>query len=390
MKIGLISPYAWDVPGGVQAHIRDLAYHYLDQGHQISVLAPASDESSIVENFVVSAGRPVAIPYNGAVARVLFGPVAASRVRQWVAGGDFDVLHLHEPAIPSLSLLACSIAEGPLVGTFHAAAPRQKVTFAIAPFLEPVIEKLRARIAVSEIARETLRIHLDTDAVVIPNGISKEFYESAEANSAWKREQTIGFIGRFSEPRKGLNILLEALPQIALAIPEVRLLIAGPGEGVEAMESVNPALRSRITFLGRIDDEAKASLLKSISVYVAPNTGGESFGIILTEAMASGVPIVASNISAFSQLLEYGKYGLLFENENASDLAAKLIRLLKDKELARKYSELGQGHATRFDWNQVGEEIMNVYLHARGEDEKVTLLSEARPWSRLFTRGEEE
>ena len=390
MKIGLISPYAWDVPGGVQAHIRDLAHFYLDQGHQISVLAPASDESSIVENFVVSAGRPVAIPYNGAVARVLFGPVAASRVRQWVAGGDFDVLHLHEPAIPSLSLLACSIAEGPLVGTFHAAAPRQKVTFAIAPFLEPVIEKLRARIAVSEIARETLRIHLDTDAVVIPNGISKEFYERAEANSAWKREHTIGFIGRFSEPRKGLNILLEALPQIALAIPEVRLLIAGPGEGVEAMESVNPALRSRITFLGRIDDEAKASLLKSISVYVAPNTGGESFGIILTEAMASGVPIVASNIAAFSQLLEDGKYGLLFENENASDLAAKLIRLLKDKELAKKYSELGQGHATRFDWNQVGEEIMNVYLHARGEDEKVTLLSEARPWSRLFTRGEEE
>jgi phosphatidylinositol alpha-mannosyltransferase len=253
-----------------------------------------------------------------------------------------------------------------------------------------VIEKLRARIAVSEIARETLRIHLDTDAVVIPNGISKEFYEGAEANSVWKREQTIGFIGRFSEPRKGLNILLEALSQIALAIPEVRLLIAGPGEGVEAMESVNPALRSRITFLGRIDDEAKASLLKSISVYVAPNTGGESFGIILTEAMASGVPIVASNIPAFSQLLEGGKYGLLFENENASDLAAKLIRLLKDKELARKYSQLGQGHATRFDWNQVGEEIMNVYLHARGEDEKVTLLSEARPWSRLFTRGEEE
>jgi len=390
MKIGLISPYAWDVPGGVQAHIRDLAHYYLDQGHQISVLAPASDESSIVENFVVSPGRPVAIPYNGAVARVLFGPVAASRVRQWVAGGDFDVLHLHEPAIPSLSLLACSIAEGPLVGTFHAAAPRQKVTFAIAPFLEPVIEKLRARIAVSEIARETLRIHLDTDAVVIPNGISKEFFEKAEANPTWRRDLTIGFIGRFSEPRKGLNVLLEAFSRIALALPEARLLIAGPGEGVEAMESVNPALRSRITFLGRIDDVAKASLLKSISVYVAPNTGGESFGIILTEAMASGVPIVASDIPAFSHLLEEGKYGLLFENENPADLADKLIRLLKDKDLAQRYSRSGLDHAARFDWNQVGDEIMNVYLHARGEDEKVTLLSEARPWSRLFTRGEEE
>ena len=292
--------------------------------------------------------------------------------------------------LKSLSLLACSIAEGPLVGTFHAAAPRQKVTFAIAPFLEPVIEKLRARIAVSEIARETLRIHLDTDAVVIPNGISKEFFEKAEANPTWRRDLTIGFIGRFSEPRKGLNVLLEAFPRIALALPEVRLLIAGPGEGVEAMESVNPALRSRITFLGRIDDEAKASLLKSISVYVAPNTGGESFGIILTEAMASGVPIVASDIPAFSQLLEDGKYGLLFENENSSDLADKLIRLLKDNDLAKGYSQSGLDHAARFDWNQVGDEIMNVYLHARGEDEKVTLLSEARPWSRLFTRGEEE
>ncbi|NDB37383.1 MAG: glycosyltransferase family 1 protein [Actinobacteria bacterium] len=390
MKIGLISPYAWDVPGGVQAHIRDLANHYLDQGHQISVLAPASDESSIVEDFVVSAGRPVAIPYNGAVARVLFGPVAASRVRQWVAGGDFDVLHLHEPAIPSLSLLACSIAEGPLVGTFHAAAPRQKVTFAIAPFLEPVIEKLRARIAVSEIARETLRIHLDTDAIVIPNGISAEFFGRADSNPAWKKELTIGFIGRFSEPRKGLNVLLEALPKIARFLPEFRLLIAGPGEGLEAMESVNPALRSRITFLGRVDDDDKASLLKSISVYVAPNTGGESFGIILTEAMAAGVPIVASNIPAFSQLLEDGKYGLLFESENASDLADKLIRILKDKELAAKYSESGLNYSARFDWKQVGEEIMNVYLHARGENERVTLLSEARPWSRLFTRGEEE
>jgi phosphatidylinositol alpha-mannosyltransferase len=390
MKIGLISPYAWDVPGGVQAHIRDLAFHYLDQGHQISVLAPATDESSIVENFVISAGRPVAIPYNGAVARVLFGPVAASRVRQWVAGGDFDVLHLHEPAIPSLSLLACSIAEGPLVGTFHAAAPRQKVTFAIAPFLEPVIEKLRARIAVSEIARETLRVHLDTDALVIPNGISTEFFARAEANPAWKRELTIGFIGRFSEPRKGLNILLEALPKIALALPDIRLLVAGPGEGLEAMAGVNPVLRSRITFLGRIDDEAKASLLKSISVYVAPNTGGESFGIILTEAMASGVPIVASDIPAFSQLLEDGKYGLLFESENSSDLAEKLIRLLKDRELATKYSQAGVDRAARFDWNQVGDEIMNVYLHARGEGEKVTLLSEARPWSKIFTRGDQE
>ena len=390
MKIGFVSPYAWDVPGGVQAHIKDLAFHYQAQGHEVSVLAPCSDETLIAEDFVVAAGRPVAIPYNGAVARVLFGPVAASRVRQWISAGEFDVLHLHEPAIPSLSLLACSIAEGPLVGTFHAAAPRQKVAFAIAPLLEPVIEKLRARIAVSEVARETLRIHLDTDAVVIPNGISADFFAQALPNQEWKRPLNIGFIGRFSEPRKGLGVLLEALPNIARIFPDFRLLIAGPGEGIDAMQSINPALRNRLQFLGRINDEEKASFLKSLDLYVAPNTGGESFGIILAEAMAAGVPIVASDIPAFRYLLDDGKYGALFTNEDSDDLRKKIIHLLRNRSERDALSIAGRERSQRFDWNNVGDEIMNVYLHARGEGEQVTLVSESRPWSRLFSREDEQ
>ena len=389
MKIGFVSPYAWDVPGGVQAHIKDLARYYRDHGHEVSVLAPATDESLIEDDFVTPAGRPVAIPYNGAVARVLFGPVAASRVRQWISSGEFDVLHLHEPAIPSLSLLACSIAEGPLVGTFHAAAPRQKVAFAIAPLLEPVIEKLRARIAVSEVARETLTIHLDTDAVVIPNGISTDFFHKAQANPEWKKPLSIGFIGRFSEPRKGLGILLEALPNIARIFPHFKVLIAGPGEGIEAMQSVNPALRNHLQFLGRINDEEKAAFLKSLDIYVAPNTGGESFGIILTEAMAAGVPIVASNIPAFRSLLDEGRYGRLFENGNSEQLATSIIELLRKPELRADFTRKGLERAERFDWSQVSDEIMNVYLHARGEDEKVRLVSETRPWNRFFTREDE-
>ena len=390
MKIGFVSPYAWDVPGGVQAHIRDLATFYSHQGHEVSVLAPASDESSINDDFVVPAGRPVAIPYNGAVARVLFGPVAASRVRQWIATEDFDILHLHEPAIPSLSLLACSIAEGPMVGTFHVAAPRQKVAFAIAPVLEPIIEKLRARIAVSEVARETLTIHLDTDAVVIPNGISASFYGNAVPNPDWKRPHTIGFIGRFSEPRKGLGVLLEALPNIARIFPDVRILIAGPGEGIEAMQSVNPALRNRLQFLGRINDDEKASFLKSLDLYVAPNTGGESFGIILAEALASGVPVIASDIPAFRYLLDEGKYGSLFENENATDLAEKIIELLRSQDKREALSMRGLERAQRFDWTAVSDEIMNVYLHARRDNEKVTLASDSRVWNRLFSREANE
>ena len=382
----MVSPYAWDVPGGVQAHIRDLAHHFLSEGHEVSVLAPALDEGAIGEQFVVSAGRPVAIPYNGAVARVLFGPVAATRVRQWIARNDFDVMHLHEPAIPSLSLLACSIAEGPMVGTFHVAAPRQKVAFAIAPLLEPVIEKLRARIAVSEVARETLTIHLDTDALVIPNGIDTSFFASAKVNPEWKQEFTIGFLGRFSEPRKGLSVLMEAVPNLVRAIPNLRILIAGPGEGLEVMQLLNPTLRNRVVFLGRLSDEEKASFLKSVDIYVAPNTGGESFGIILAEAMAAGAAIVASDLPAFESVLGKGKYGLTFTNSDSSNLAKQIIALAKNSKAIAQLRAEAQIGANRFDWKVVGPEIMNVYLHAKGEAERVTVGSEPRTWLRFLNR----
>ena len=388
MKIGMVSPYAWDVPGGVQAHIKDLATYFRSGGHEVSVLAPAIDDASVAEDFVVTAGRPVAIPYNGAVARVLFGPVAATRVRQWIHKNDFDVLHLHEPAIPSLSLLACSIAEGPMVGTFHVAAPRQKVAFAIAPLLEPVIEKLRARVAVSEVARETLTIHLDTDAVVIPNGIAVDFFASGETRSDWSKELTIGFLGRFDEPRKGLDLLLRALPAIAKALPNVRILIAGPGEGLELMQSVAPNLRNRLVFLGRLSDEEKATFLRSIDIYVAPNTGGESFGIILAEAMAAGAAIIASDLPAFLSVLGSGRYGLTFKNEDDGDLSRQIIRLGKDEKLREELRDRAKQGAKRFDWSEVGPEVMNVYQLARVEQEKVGVGSEPRSWLRFLGREE--
>jgi phosphatidylinositol alpha-mannosyltransferase len=166
-------------------------------------------------------------------------------------------------------------------------------------------------------------------------------------------------------------------------------LIAGPGEGLEAMQKINPALRNRLVFLGRINDVEKAAFLKSLDLYVAPNTGGESFGIILAEALASGVPIIASDIQAFRYLLEDGKYGQLFENENSEDLARKVITLLKDKKTRDEMSASGVQYARRFDWSQVGDEIMNVYLHALKPGEKVGLSSETRLWNRIFSREDE-
>ena len=384
LRIGIVCPYSWDFPGGVQNHIRDLAEFLINDGHYVEVLAPAT-ESDELPDYVISAGRAVSIPYNGAVARILFGVVANSRVRSWINDGNFDLLHLHEPAIPSLSLLACWAGDGAMVGTFHAAAKYQKAIVAIGPILEPVIEKLSARIAVSESARLTLTAHLETDAIVIPNGIYAENYRDGTAQPKWQGN-IIGFLGRFEEDRKGLPVLLDALPIISRFIPDVRVLIAGPGDSDEVLEKVDPQLRDRIEFLGKISEAEKADFLASISLYIAPNTGGESFGIILAEAMAGGATVVASNIPAFADVLGDGQFGALFESENSESLAKVVIDLLRDQEKRKELASAGATHAQRFDWSQVGEEIFEVYELAMVSGQKVSLSSENRSWTRLLGR----
>jgi phosphatidylinositol alpha-mannosyltransferase len=388
LKIGIVCPYSWDTPGGVQNHIRDLAEFLIAAGHNVSVLAPAIDETKLPD-YVVNAGKPISIPYNGAVARVLFGPVAFARVRQWISQGDFDLLHLHEPAIPSISLLACWAADGPMVGTFHAAAKRQKIIFAIGPILEPAIEKLSARIAVSEAARLTLTDHLDTDAVIIPNGIYVNRYSEGKSIQKWSGN-TIGFIGRFEEPRKGLSILVDALPVISRFASDVRVLVAGPGDPEEVIENIDPQLRQRFEFLGKITEAEKADFMSSVAVYVAPNTGGESFGIILAEALAGGACVVASDIPAFDDLLGQGQYGALFESESATELAKVVIDLLRDENKRKELSSRGKERAQLFDWTVVAEQIYSVYEMSIVGSPKVRLASDTRPWNRFLGKEEKQ
>ncbi len=388
LKIGIVCPYSWDTPGGVQNHIRDLADFLIASGHDVSVLAPAIDETKLPA-YVVNAGKPISIPYNGAVARVLFGPVAFARVRQWISQGDFDLLHLHEPAIPSISLLACWAADGPMVGTFHAAAKRQKIIFAIGPILEPAIEKLSARIAVSEAARLTLTDHLDTDAVIIPNGIYANRYTEGKRIEKWSGN-TIGFIGRFEEPRKGLSVLVEALPIISRFAPDVKVLVAGPGDPAEVIQSIDPQLRQRFEFLGKITEDEKADFMSSVAVYVAPNTGGESFGIILAEALAGGACVVASDIPAFDDLLGHGEFGALFESESSTELAKVVIDLLRDEKKRKELSSRGKERAKTFDWTVVAEQIYSVYEMSIVGSQKVRLASDTRPWNRFLGKEEKQ
>ncbi|MFF5568847.1 glycosyltransferase family 4 protein [Streptomyces sp. NPDC012623] len=359
MKIGIVCPYSWDVPGGVQFHIRDLAEHLIRLGHEVSVLAPADDETPLPP-YVVSAGRAVPVPYNGSVARLNFGFLSAARVRRWLHDGTFDVIHIHEPASPSLGLLSCWAAQGPIVATFHTSNPRSRAMIAAYPILQPALEKISARIAVSEYARRTLVEHLGGDAVVIPNGVDVDFFADADVNPAWQGG-TIGFIGRIDEPRKGLPVLMNALPKILAVHPETRLLVAGRGDEKEAVGRLPREMRERVEFLGMISDEDKARLLRSVDLYVAPNTGGESFGIILVEALSAGAAVLASDLDAFAQVLDHGAAGELFTNEDADALAGAAVRLLGDPDRRAELRARGSAHVRRFDWSTVGADILAVY-----------------------------
>jgi phosphatidylinositol alpha-mannosyltransferase len=362
MRIGLVCPYTWDVPGGVQEHVRGLADALIDLGHYVSVIAPAAEDEPIEPSYVVAAGRAVPVPYNGSVARLAFGFLSASRVRRWLKEGEFDLVHVHEPAAPSLSLLACWVTDGPLVATVHTAIPRSRVLHVALPILQSALEKINGRIAVSEAARTTLVEHIGGDAVLIPNGVSVRRFEKADPLPGWPGEGgALGFLGRIDESRKGLSILLEAFKLLAVERPGLRLLIAGPGDADEALEQLPAALRDRAVLLGQVSDEDKVRVYHSVDVFCAPNTGGESFGIVLAEAMAAGAPIVASDLDAFRRVLRGGRAGELFENGNPADLAAAVARMLDDPVRRAALAAAASIAVRDYDWEVVARDVLRVY-----------------------------
>ncbi len=361
MRIGLVCPYSWDVPGGVQEHIRDLAEALIELGHYVSVISPADDDEALPD-YVVPAGRAVAVPYNGSVARLSFGPLSANRVRRWIKDGSFDVLHVHEPAAPSLSLIACWIFDGPIVATMHGANARSRVLHAAEPMLRSALEKVSGRIAVSEAARSTLVHHLGGDAVLIPNGVTISRFEKAEPLAGWPGEGgALGFLGRMDEPRKGLSLLLRAFELIGTERPGLRLLIAGPGDTTEVMARVPEALRDRVVLLGQVSEAVKVQVYHSVDVFCAPNTGGESFGIVLAEAMAAGAPIVASDLDAFRRVLRGGRAGELFNSGDPADLAAAIGRLLDDPQWRASLSAAASAAVRDYDWGKIARDVVKVY-----------------------------
>jgi len=366
VRIGIVCPYSWDIPGGVQAHVRDLAEKLIELGHDVSVLAPGDDDMPGLPPYVVAAGKAVPIPYNGSVARLQFGIVSAARVRRWLRDGEFDVVHVHEPAPPSLSLLTCMIHDGPLVATFHIATVRSRFLSMFDTVLQPFLEKLSGRIAVSPAARQVIVEHLGGDAVVIPNGVAVAHYVDAEPLPGYPRPHderggTIGFVGRYDEARKGMDVLVRALELLAPARPQLRLLVAGRGDAEEFRAELPPAVAGRVELLGQVSEPDKARLLRSVDVYCAPNTGQESFGVILLEAMAARTPIVASDIEAFRRVLGGGAAGRQFATGDPVALAAALREVLDDGTLRERLVAAGVDAVAPYDWSVIVAQVLRVY-----------------------------
>jgi phosphatidylinositol alpha-mannosyltransferase len=365
MRVGLVCPYSLGVPGGVQNHVCELAEALTGSGHFASVLAPAAGER-VLPRYVVPAGRTVAVPYNGSVARLAFGPRVLGRVRRWLDAGDFDLLHVHEPTAPSLSLLAAWVAEVPTVATFHTAMDgnRSKMMAAAGGVMRPGLQRIAARIAVSPQAEQTMRRHLGGTARVIPNGLWVDRFVP-EADQRRGHPRTLLFLGRTDEPRKGLDVLMAAVPPLLSACPDLRVVVAGHGDADRVRERARRLLRpgpaERVAVLGAVDDDRRAALLAEADVYVAPHTGGESFGVVLAEAMAAGAVVAASDLPAFASLLRSGRLGVLFRAGDVDDLTRSVLTLLGDRELRLALAARAARHVRRYDWSVVVEQVLDVY-----------------------------
>lgn len=372
MRIGMVCPYSFDVPGGVQSHILQLAEVMRGLGHYVSVLAPASPETKAsLPDYVVSGGKSVPIPYNGSVARLRFGPASLRKVKRWLVRGDFDVLHLHEPNAPSLSMLALQAAEGPIVATYHTSTTKSLTLSVFQGILRPYHEKIVGRIAVSDLARRWQMEALGSDAVEIPNGVDVQAIASAPRLPGYPRPgKSVLFLGRFDEPRKGMATLLGALPTLVRHHPELEILVVGRGDEDE-LRSQAGDLADHLRFLGQVDDAAKASALRSADVYCAPNTGGESFGIVLVEAMAAGTPVVASDLHAFRRVLLDGEAGRLVPVGDPDALAAALIEVLDDDAERGRLVAAATRAVQRYDWSVVARQILRVYETVAGSGVKV-------------------
>lgn len=362
MRIVQVSPYSWDVPGGVQIHVRQLAERLRSHGHDVHILAPG--KPPLVRHDVRIVGRAVPVRGNGSVARICFSPQSATEVERVLREIRPDVIHVHEPLVPSTSMFAVLYGSAPVVATFHSNVPRETPHSLFyrmgVPFVRPVWQQIDARVAVSAAARDSVCHRMgDAEFVIIPNGIDVDRFAAAKP-LALPPGRHLLFVGRL-EPRKGFPVALRAFERLTSRYPDLRLLVVGDGADKKAVTELPAAVRARVEMLGRVGDDRLPGYFAAADLFVSPALGGESFGIVLAEAMAAGLPIVASDIPGYRDVARHGKEALLFPPDDDAAMAMAIRRLLDDRALRESLARRGARRAREFSWDHVATALEEIY-----------------------------
>lgn len=399
LNIGLVSPYDYASQGGVTEHIKHLSAELKAAGHRTRILAPFSTERAELPEDVYALGAVTPVPANGSIARISLSPDLGRTIKAILRTERFDVIHAHEPLMPAVPLLVLRHSTSPNVGTFHAFGDFSTAYALSRPILRRFFDRLDGRIAVSEAAFDYVSQYFGGDFEIIPNGVDASRFGAELPPVQWLRDgrPTLLFVGRFEEPRKGLRWLLQALPYVEPYFPDLRLVVAGSGDPEEFAEWLplrdysrtdrvvyrSSGSASEVVFTGFLPAEDLPRYYQSCDIYCAPSTGGESFGVVLLEAMAAGKPVLASRIQGYAGVLTHGREGFLTEPKNPASIANGIIRLLSDRELRARMSEAGRRTARLYDWPIVAGRVLAYYEKVIARTRVPVEVRQARSWARL-------
>jgi len=359
VKILLVCPYDWEAPGGVQVHVRQLAAELRERGHRAIVLAPGSRTSS--DDGVRIVGRPVRVPYGGTVAPISFSPGSWKRIRSAMGAFDPDVIHVHEPLTPSTSMLAVLAASAPVVATFHAYLERSRLMELAGPVLRQVSRRIDAAIAVSDAAASFVRRVAHVPLEIVPNGVDvRAFAHPGPPIEGLPVGRKVLWVNRL-DPQKGFEVMVRAFETLASELEDVRLLVVGDGRDRVAVRSLPQSVRSRILRLGSLPHSELPRYHAAADVFASPAVGQESFGIVLVEAMAAGVPVIATDIPGYREVVRDGVDGLLVPPNDATALASAIRRVLSEPDLASALASAGRTRAETFSWDAVVPRLEAVY-----------------------------
>lgn len=355
MRVALVSPYSWSVPGGVNAHVADLAAELRHRGHEVRVFGVSERTTP---PGLVRIGRTTRIPINAGIARIAISPLLVGRMRVALRRAQPDVVHIHEPFVSTISLAALMTARAPVVATFHSGATSNMYR-RVRAIAQPLWNRIAVKVAVSNAARALVEDAFGPGARIIPNGVDLAAFSETEAAPDAGR---VLFFGRL-EPRKGAQVLAEAWPDVLAAVPTARLTIAGDGGLRGKLERQLDELD--VTFAGAYDRDQLKAMLATHDIACLPAIGGESFGITLVEAMAANRPVVATAVPGYTSVIRSEREGLLVPPSDPAALAKALIHLLQHPEERARIAAGGRERAERFAWPRVADEVEAAYADAR-------------------------